>query len=679
MNRNAFSRKVVRQTVLAGLFAATSLAYDSAPAGGFRVPKDPPGADYVLEAKLAVGGETATVDGRGTIGLTNTNSLPLSIVAIEWTGGQDQIAGLVTLDGRALRCLNAAMNLPPATPLFFELPRPLERGAKIKLSVRFTYKTSIRAGQIDLQAWYPRLWWEGIPVRDEFKVKLEAPAGWVTAASGRLDPKTGYYENGSVTTRFGFFLSNAMKSERRESEGIELTALFTDKGKACALHCLEAAADIIRFYKGWLGVYPHRSLCIIPGQPKPVGGYPYASGIVVIHGEEAYNPQQTGKSPNWWTWITAHEIGHQFWGEFVMPGDVRGDFTDSWLMIGLGICADKEYMLKRGFGWKEHQDFLDRYLQGVRERNDTTMDAPPSLARTQKFDVNNVIIHGKGFAVMSALETLLGNKTFDRIYRATIASCAGKRLAWREFRTICENETGEDLGWFFEDWVRSNKFLECRITSETSEPKPEGGFASAVGIEYGTDSLRMPVPLEAVFEDGARELRWTDRFAAKDIVRFESRAKLKETRLDPEHRLAVVEKSLPKTAADLEDALDALDWTGTGEAALDIYRQPQTAEIKAPHVWFKMGLLLYDGRHYSESFEAFKKSAGFGTSEGDRFGGFVWMGITKDVLGERDKAIEFYREALKHDSGRTMQHDQYRLRINKAWVEERLKTPFKRD
>ena len=58
------------------------------------------------------------------------------------------------------------------------------------------------------------------------------------------------------------------------------------------------------------------------------------------------------------------------------------------------------------------------------------------------------------------------------------------------------------------------------------------------------------------------------------------------------------------------------------------------------------------------------------------FGALVWMGTLKDLLGERDGPC-FYREALKNDTGRALQHDQYSLRINKAWVEERLKTPFK--
>lgn len=646
------------------------------PSPGFWIPRDPPGADYRIEARISSEGESIDVNGSESITLVNSAQRPLTTLAFEWTVSAAQ--GLdVKVDGRPLRRLNDAQAPPLSTPIFYELPAPLGPGRKVRLDISFTFRGRSSDGRVSLPAWYPRLWWEGIPVRDSFKVKFTVPPGYVLATSGRLDPRTGYYENDCVTTRFGLFLSNTLRSEERESDGILIRALFTDKGQDCARLCLDTAADIIKFYRRWLGVYPHKSLCIIPGGPQPWGGYPFASAIVVIHGQETYDAKKGPKELAWWKWITAHEIGHQYWGEFVMPGDVRGAYTDSWFMVGMGISADKTYLLARNMGWERHRGFIDGYLQGVKAKDDTTMDAPPSLARNQKFDTNNIVIHGKGFAVISALETVIGKGAFDGIYRRTVASFGGKRIGWREFRKMCEDETGEDLGWFFEDWVRSNRILECRVVSQVSAPAVDG-FENEVRIEYGMDSIRMPVPVRAVFEDGTTRDLWTDRLVGTNALRFESASKLKEVRIDPEGRLALVTEPIPRSAADLAEGVENLDWTGTGEAALAITRQPEAATIKDAHAWFKLGLLLFDGRYYPESFEAFKKCAELDRSKVNAFGALVWMGIIKDLLGEREAALGFYREALKNDTGQTLQHDQYGLRIGKAWVEERLKTPFKR-
>jgi hypothetical protein len=666
--------------LMLGLLLAVPLpAADGSPKAspGFWVPRDPPGAAYRIEAKIVVEGETALVSGNETITLVNSASRPLVVLAFEGTVSPAQALDL-KVDGRPLRRLNEAMGLPPSTPLFYELPAPLRPGRTLRVDAVFSSKAGVSGGLIALKSWHPRLWWENAPVRDSFKVKVEMPKGFVLAGSGRLNRKSGYYENDAVTTSFGLVLSNTLQSDTRESEGVLITALFTEKGKDCARLCLDAAADIIAFYKKWLGVYPHKSLSLIPGGPQPWGGYPFASAIVAIHGEETYDAKKGEKEKTWWKWITAHEIGHQYWGEFIMPDDVRGQYTDSWLMIGMGISADKAYMLGRGYGWDRHRAFIDRYLVGARGKLDTTMDAPPSLAKIQKFDTNNIIIHGKGFAVLSALETVIGRETFDKIYRRTVLNFAGKRLGWREFRKMCEEETGEDLGWFFEDWVRSGKILECRIVSQSSVPR-DSGFVSEVRVEYGLDSIRMPVPLRALFEDGTSDVRWTDRFARTNVLKFEGRSKLKEVQIDPEGRLGIVREPITRSGAELAEAVDNLDWTGTGETALAIFKRPEAAAIKEPHAWFKLGLLLFDGRHYPESFEAFKKCGELDRSKNNLFGALVWMGNIKDLLGDRDSAVAYFREALKNDPGWTLQHDQYGLHINRAWVEERLKTPFKWD
>ncbi|OGD09011.1 MAG: hypothetical protein A2Y86_05875 [Candidatus Aminicenantes bacterium RBG_13_62_12] len=657
------------------LSACVPSTQETTDARGFWTPEDPPGAAYALDVNIEIEGEEASLAAAGTITLINTTSRPLSVLAFEWT---IKPAGefAASVSGRPLTVLNGEKNMPLATPLLLALPEPVRPGEKVKLDVRFTHQASASDGQVHLGLWYPRLWWEGIPVRDSFKVKLNTPPGFAVAASGRLDPISGAYENDCVASQFGIFLSKGMRTERREAKGVQITALFTEKGMDCALFCLNAAADIISFYTEWLGFYPHESLVILPGGPRPMGGYPYASDIVVIHGQETFDPAKGEKENRWWTWITAHEIGHQYWGESVMSGDVLGGYTESWLMIGMGIAADKEYMLRRGHGWDRHRGFIDGYLEGVKARNDTTMDAPPTLLKAQNFDRNNVLIHGKGFAVLSALESVLGREAFDGIYRRAVREYTGKRLEWRELRKIAEDTTGESLGWFFDDWVRSNKILECRVVSQASVPA-EGGFASEVQVEYGMNAIRMPVPVLAVFEDGTNQTRTTDRLIRTNVLRFTSRASLKDVVLDPDRRLGLVSEEIPRTAVEIEEAIEDLDWTGTGGAALEFFKGPETAAVKTPHVWFKLGLLLFDGGSYPESLEAFRKCRDLSTAKGDLFGALVWMGNINDLLGNREAAVSCYAEALKNDPGQTLQHDQYGLRINKAWVEQRLETPFK--
>jgi hypothetical protein len=49
-----------------------------------------------------------------------------------------------------------------------------------------------------------------------------------------------------------------------------------------------------------------------------------------------------------------------------------------------------------------------------------------------------------------------------------------------------------------------------------------------------------------------------------------------------------------------------------------------------------------------------------------------------DLLGRRPEAIQKYHAALAVPGTPQIRHDQYKMKIDKAWVEDRLKTPFMR-
>jgi hypothetical protein len=78
------------------------------------------------------------------------------------------------------------MSLPKTTAL----PKPISSGseAKLKVKFRFSPKELIEEEiqEIKLIKWYPRLWWNGLPNHDVFKVKLDIPTGYALAINGRL-------------------------------------------------------------------------------------------------------------------------------------------------------------------------------------------------------------------------------------------------------------------------------------------------------------------------------------------------------------------------------------------------------------------------------------------------------------------------------------------------------------
>jgi hypothetical protein len=655
---------------LSGYFLGLIVLFIAA-AGGlaaserYWTPREPPKAHYRIEARIDLEGKT--VSGNEEVRFTNSSAAPLEVLAVDWTLSDTRSLELKE-NGTALTLLSPRGSGAVSSPLLYRLTRPLEPSRDITLEAEFrsTDGPGPDKPEIILQDWFPRLWWDGLPVFDSFEVKFNPLPGYAQAVSGRLNPETGYYENHGVKS-FGLYFGRGLETETREVDGVLLTSLHTEKGAACARLCLETAVQAVHFYKEWLGFYPFSFLSIVPGASEPWGGYPLSSGIVVIHGQEKLE----AKPLYHWKFITAHEIGHQYWGEFVLDDD-----DPAWLWIGMGIYADRTFVLATGVGQEAERGMMETYLGGVKKHLDTTIDLPPAQVRKIEFDRNNVVVHGKGFSVVSALETVLGRETFDNIYKACLAEFGGRRLGWHDFQRVAERVSGRSLNWFFEEWVRSNKTLAARVASQECVAG-EGDFVSTVVVE-SLGGLRMPLPVRADFEDGSSQTQTTERLFTTNTLTFRSAARLKEVSLDPDKKLALLETLPPPTADNVADSIAALDWTGVGDRALAVYRQALEADPGTESLWFKLGMTLYDGSFYPEAFDAFQHCRAENPEGVRLFAVLVWMGQMQDLLGNRKEALKYYREALSHDVGKTMRHDQYGMKIDRAWVEALLKTPFTR-
>ena len=128
--------------------------------------------------------------------------------------------------------------------------------------------------------------------------------------------------------------------------------------------------------------------------------------------------------------------------------------------------------------------------------------------------------------------------------------------------------------------------------------------------------------------------------------------------------------------------IDEMPWTGEDQKPLNLLAEARTAHLADASAWFKLGLVLYDSKHYPEALEAFGQVTPLHKCQAIvRFASYSWQGQVLDLMGRRDDALKTYQQALKIDIGSNnyMRHDQYNMTIDRKWVEERLKTPFVRE
>ncbi len=632
----------------------------------FWAPADPPRSHNWVAC--TINPDESTFEGMQQIRFTNNTDRPIRRLILSWdvVDGTDRSRELeITQEGRPVRVID------DAGPVVFDLPHPISPSARCDLNVRFKVDGWPRfrdgADEIIASRFLPRLDW-GFPVHEDYDVQMIVPPDYEVALSAAKDAETGGYQARNVRA-FGIYLGKAHRTMEARSGDIVVRVVFREAALRCAKLLLETAVDAIKFYRDRFGFYPQEFLNIVPGMDSPAGGYPVASGIVVIHGQQ----QMAKRDALHWKWITAHEIGHQYWGEHVLEKD-----DPSWVWIGMGVYADLLYTRARGLAPDKHHGMMKRYIDGVREGHDTTLAITSEQHARVSFDWNNVVKHGKGYSVISALAFYLGEKTFDRILRKGLKDYAGRRFGADELQRLSEQASGEDLAWFFDQWVRTDRYLAYEITSQETK-KPGNAFVTTVAVRRVGD-LVMPVPVVALFEDGSQQRKRTDRLFEHNVLTFESKSPVREIAIDPDHELAMVLPPPPgKIAQQIIRSIRDLSYTGEGDDAVKLFEKAEQAKLQDTGTWVKLGMCLYDGEHYPPALVAFERAGKF--AEEGRIWGFVslvWQGQILDLLDRREEALGRYRRAVEKDTGATMRHDQYRMQINRAWIEQRLETPFRR-
>jgi len=114
---------------------------------------------------------------------------------------------------------------------------------------------------------------------------------------------------------------------------------------------------------------------------------------------------------------------------------------------------------------------------------------------------------------------------------------------------------------------------------------------------------------------------------------------------------------------------------GEPEEALACFHKAQALQLGEPHPWYKLGLVLFADGNNEEALFSFEQASD--TTFIAHFAAMVWMGHINDLQNNRTQAVEWYKKAMDAYPGFPAQHDNWNMKIDQTWIEERLKTPFR--
>jgi aminopeptidase N len=234
----------------------------------------------------------------------------------------------------------------------------------------------------------------------------------------------------------------------------------------------EPARRAMEFYMDHIGPYPYEKLANVQATGFS-GGTEHASAI--FYGEKSVTDRPA-------TNLVAHEIAHQWFGDSV----TEKDWDDVWLSEGFAtyftLLCTEHYEGRDAFatGLKKSREgvlALEKKSPGVAVRHNNLSDMRKVL---------NQIIYQKGGWTLHMLRVEIGANKFWAGIREYYRRYRDANASTEDFRKVMEEVSGEDLGWFFEQWL-----------NRAGSPVVEGGWRYDAGAKKIVIELAQKQPGDA--------------------------------------------------------------------------------------------------------------------------------------------------------------------------------------
>ncbi len=205
-------------------------------------------------------------------------------------------------------------------------------------------------------------------------------------------------------------------------------------------------------YIGDMATYFSETFC---SHPFAKNGFATASSQFSWGGME--NQTLTTLCPNCWgEGLIAHEFAHQWFGDMI----TCGTWADIWLNEGFATYLTALWFGER-YGYAAYKDEIDTkayyYFSGNPGRAiymPEWVDNTPSPGNL----FNYSITYCKSACVLHQLNYVLGDDDFFAAvsaYASDVDNFKYKSAVTEDFQAKIEEETGQDLDWFFQEWVYS--------------------------------------------------------------------------------------------------------------------------------------------------------------------------------------------------------------------------------
>ena len=344
--------------------------------------------------------------------------------------------------------------------------------------------------------------------------------------------------------------------------------------------------------------------------------------------------------------LLANMIAHQWWGSDVSPANK----ADWWLSDGLSRFAEARYVEEEA-GRTAYEEVMKDMQVGALAYDTVPLSG---LARLDIFSPEfQSLATDKGAAIMSMLRWVLGDEAFHKTMAQFAQQYAGKPAAVADFQKIAEQNYGDNLRWFFTQWIDSTgapefklKYTVYRIGGKPcSDPTKCKGFRVVGEVTQDLDLFRMPVEVK-IDTDGRSEDQRIDVVGTDSAFTIETFGRPRRIVIDPNNHVLKNSSDIKLRAAILRG--QGLVQQGELAQALEQFNKALDVNKNSSLAHYRIAEVFFLQHNYQSAANAYRDCLnGDGEPRWTEVWSHIQLGKIFDITGQRERATNEYRQALQ--------------------------------
>ncbi len=398
--------------------------------------------------------------------------------------------------------------------------------------------------------WYPQEA-TGLPL---FEISIDAPAGFTSVTEGQWVESL--KEKNRVIDRWKTekplrgldLVTGRYFVDRLSYKGIDIYTFFFERDDTLSKTYIDKTKGYLDLYQNMIGPYPFRKFAVVENFLPTGYGMPSFTllGSTVLR--LPFIPDTS----------LGHEIAHNWWGNSVFVDDSLGNWSEAI------TTYTADYLFAGRSGEKEAAGFRLNKLRGYKNfAGDNAIALRDFVDSTTT--ASRVVGYDKGMMVFNMLERLLGPVEFNKGLKELYRTQAFKPTTWLDIQSAFERSSGQNLKWFFDEWVERAGAPVLSMDNVTLSRQGKG-FRVSFNIKQTGPAYIMDIPI--VFDTASGKISRNVRIDRPvEKVSFDLDSRPSSFELDPDHevfRLLSDEETPPTLASFFGDKRGVIIIPGSG-------------------------------------------------------------------------------------------------------------------